>query len=323
MATLTLSSRLSGGLLGLLVGDALGVPYEFHRPDRLPPRAELEMTPPPGFQRAHRGVPTGTWSDDGAQALALLDSLLARGGLALDDLSARLLAWFEEGRYTPDGRVFDVGVQTSRAFRALRDGVPPEEAGPAGERDNGNGSLMRVLPVALFHRGSDAELCALAERSCLPTHGHLRARVCCALYCLWARHELAGHADAYARAAAELRAAYRDDPARTEELEGHVRPDDASPGGGSGYVVDTLRSARACLEEGSYEAAVKAAIALGHDTDTTACVVGGIAGVRWGEAGIPPRMLDALRGRDVVAPLLRGLLAAHGVQAAPGPPRAS
>jgi len=89
------------------------------------------------------------------------------------------------------------------------------------------------------------------------------------------------------------------------------------PGRASGYVVDTLRSARACLEEGSYEAAVKAAIALGHDTDTTACVVGGIAGVRWGEAGIPPRMLDALRGRDVVAPLLRGLLAAHGVQAAP------
>lgn len=319
--TLSLSSRLSGGLLGLLVGDALGVPYEFHRPDQLPPRDQLEMVPPAGFLRAHRGVPTGTWSDDGAQALALLDALLAGGAnananrLALDDFAARLLAWHEEGRYTPDGRVFDIGIQTTRAFASLRAGVSPEQAGPSGERANGNGSLMRVLPVALVHTGSDAELCALAERSCLPTHGHLRARVCCALYCLWARHELAGRPDAYARAAAELRVAWREDPARTEELEWHVRPDDRSPGGGSGYVLDTLRSARACLEERSYEAAVKAAIALGHDTDTTACVVGGIAGIRWGEEGIPPRMLEALRGREVVGPLLRGLLAAHGLPA--------
>ena len=115
------------------------------------------------------------------------------------------LAWFEEGAYTADGRVFDVGVQTSRAFRAILGGASPEVSGPSAERENGNGSLMRVLPLALFHDGPLEELVTLAERQSLPTHGHLRSRVSCAFYCVWARHELSGHTDGFARAAADLR----------------------------------------------------------------------------------------------------------------------
>ncbi len=305
---ISLASRVSGGLWGLLVGDAVGVPYEFHRPDRLPPRDAIEMTPPAGFLRAHRGVPTGTWSDDGALALALLDSLLAKGSLDLPDFATRMLAWFERGAYTPDGRVFDVGNQTARAFASLREGKSPETSGPDGERENGNGSLMRVLPLALVHRGSVADLARLAELQSLPTHGHARSRVCCALYCLWARFELEGDTDGFMRAATELRRIYAGDEERLEVLEFHVRPEDTSPGGGSGYVVDTLRSARDVLMEPSYEGVVKAAIALGHDTDTTACVAGGIAGIRHGVEGIPARWSEALRGREVVAPLLDSLL---------------
>lgn len=80
----TLAERLEGGLLGLLIGDALGVPYEFYPPQALPPVAELEFTPPPGFRRSHASVSPGTWSGDGAQALALLASLLAQDTLDLD-----------------------------------------------------------------------------------------------------------------------------------------------------------------------------------------------------------------------------------------------
>jgi ADP-ribosylglycohydrolase len=82
----TLHERLEGGLFGLLIGDALGVPYEFHPPQALPPLAEIEMAPPAAFARAHVGVPPGTWSDDGAQALALLASLLDQGKLDVQDL---------------------------------------------------------------------------------------------------------------------------------------------------------------------------------------------------------------------------------------------
>src|SRR5579859_2975016 len=89
-------------------------------------------------------------------------------------------------------RVFDIGIQTGHALSSLRDGVPAAQAGPDGERDNGNGSLMRVLPLALWHRGSDAELARDACEQSKVTHGHLRAQLCCALYCLWVRRTLQG-----------------------------------------------------------------------------------------------------------------------------------
>ena len=174
--------RVAGSLTGLLVGDALGVPYEFHAAERLPHEALIDFQPPVGFPRSHRSVLPGTWSDDGAQALVLLDSLLARQGLDLDHFSNGLLRWMSEGFCAVDGNVFDLGIQTGRALGQLAAGIAPSRAGPAGERDNGNGSLMRVLPLALWHNGSDLELCELSAERSLPTHGHMRSRIACALY---------------------------------------------------------------------------------------------------------------------------------------------
>jgi ADP-ribosylglycohydrolase len=308
----TRADRLEGGLLGLLVGDALGVPYEFHGPRDLPPPAEIDMDPPRGFHRAHGGTPPGTWSDDGAQALALLASLLERERLDLPDFGARLVAWYDTGYLAVDGRVFDVGMQTRRAIARLRAGVPAEQAGPSGEYDNGNGSLMRVLPLALWHDGPDAMLVADAHRQSLVTHGHLRSQVCCALYCLWARRMLQEDPDPWAAAADALRRIYGRSSPEVAELDGVIRPDDPAPGQGSGYVVDCLRSARWAVAQGSYEVAVKAAIGLGHDTDTTACVAGGIAGLRDGVEAIPQRWRAGLRGQELLAPLRNGLLRPHG-----------
>lgn len=305
----TLRDRLAGGLLGLLVGDALGVPYEFSPPGEIPPRELIEMRPPEGFDRAHTFVPVGTWSDDGAQALCLLASLLDQDGLDAADLSRRLLDWYKHGYMAVDGFVFDVGVQTAAAFRALESGVPPLEAGPSEERHNGNGSLMRVLPLALFHRGTDRELVRDATTQSRITHGHARSRMSCALYCLWARRVLEGRDDAWADAVSTLRALIEAGSDDEEALEHHIRPDDEPEGRGSGYVVDTLRSARMVSTRGSYEACVREAIALGHDTDTTACVAGGIVGLRDGLAAIPERWRDALRGRELVEPLLERLVA--------------
>ena len=169
------TGRLAGGLIGLLVGDALGVPYEFHSAADIPLLSKIEFDPPGGFRRTHYGTPPGTWSDDGAQALALLASLLDCGKLDLDDFAGRLLAWADRGAYAVDDRVFDIGGQTSRAFGRLRRGVPSMESGPSGEWENGNGSLMRALPLALWHTGSDAELAEDAQRQSLPTHMGTRA----------------------------------------------------------------------------------------------------------------------------------------------------
>jgi ADP-ribosylglycohydrolase len=303
-----LADRLAGGLIGLLVGDALGVPYEFNRAELIPAAELLEYAPPPSFLRSHASVPPGTWSDDGAQALCLLASLLHCDGLDLEDFGRRLINWYEFGYLAVDGNVFDIGVTTGHALHRLREGVAAADAGDRGERANGNGSLMRVLPLALWHRGSDAQLVADAERQSLVTHGHRRAQVCCALYCLVARRLLAGADAPWQRGVATLRELYAHDAAAQEELEFSLRPDEPLHGSGSGYVVDCLRSSMICLQRPDYESAVRAAIRLGQDTDTTACVTGGLVGIRDGLGGIPLRWRDGLRGRELVEPLLQALL---------------
>lgn len=304
--------RLMGGLYGALIGDALGVPYEFHAAEELPPYMEIEMTPPAGFRRAHAGVKPGTWSDDGAQALCLLDSLAACGKFDLNDFSARLLAWYQEGKWAVDGKVFDVGIQTGEALNAYRTGMPPEACGMLRPDGKGNGALMRVLPLALRHKGTYDELVRDAHKQCLITHGNRCNQVCCALYCLVARALLDGLDGAAGTqfttvlhwSVRLLRLIYREMPEYEQELEWSIRPDEPWEGKGSGYVVDSLRSAFMIMEKaGSYEEAVKRAIRLGNDTDTTACITGGLAGIYFGYSDIPERWRLALRGTEEVEQL--------------------
>jgi ADP-ribosylglycohydrolase len=123
--------------------------------------------------------------------------------------------------------------------------------------------------------------------------------VCCALYCLWARRTLEEATDPWTAAVASLRAIFFEGTPEREELEWAIRPDDPLEGDDGGYVVATLRSASCAQNTGSYEQAVKAAIGLGRDTDTTACVAGGFAGLRDGAIVIPARWREALRGMEL------------------------
>src|SRR6186997_2630909 len=221
---MSLKDNIAGGLIGLLVGDALGVPYEFHQPNDIPPAPEIEFEPPPLFKRSHNGILPGTWSDDGAQALILLTSLNQCSKLDLDDFGRRLINWYDAGYMAVDNRVFDVGIQTSQAIRKLSQGVAAAYSGPADEYANGNGSLMRVLPLALWHQGSDAELVFDAHAQSKVTHGHIRSQVCCALYCLWARRLLNDVEDPWEEAVSKLRAIYGENSDEYKELEWSIRP---------------------------------------------------------------------------------------------------
>lgn len=308
MTQITLSDRIQGALWGLLIGDALGVPYEFNAPECIPPAEAIDFDPPAGFDRSHAGVPPGTWSDDGAHALCLLASLLDCNDVNPDDLMRRLSDWYDEGYLAVDGKVFDVGLQTSAALANFRRGVPALDAGPSESRSNGNGSLMRVLPLALWHQGSDAALVADAQLQSRVTHGHLRSQLCCALYCLWARNILRQETDPWGRAVSTLRAMVGEGSPEQAELEFHIRPDDEPLGRGEGYVVDCLRSARTVADAADFETVVRRAVQLGNDTDTTACVAGGIAGIKFGIQGIPQRWRDQLRGQVLFLPLLERLL---------------
>ncbi len=261
-----IDERLAGGVWGHLVGDALGVPYEFSVPGSV---AEVRW----GAEGTY-GQPPGTWSDDGGLMLALLDSLL-EVGFDLEDQGKRALAWYETKAYKP-GRLFDVGITTSRALDRLKSGTPALEAGGRGERDNGNGSLMRILPVALVDPSlSVAELVHQAAAASSLTHGHPRAQVACAVYCAAAGRLLEGEDDLDALLLATL-----DDVRREVALESRAELDNLigfERRTGEGYVLDSFWSAwDAFASTDSYPAAIEKAVRLGNDTDTTACIAEGL-----------------------------------------------
>jgi ADP-ribosylglycohydrolase len=296
---LSLADRLKGAVWGHLVGDAVGVPYEFR------PGPILDVR---WGQAGTHGQPPGTWSDDGGLMLALLDSLMTTG-FDLEDQGRRAVAWMDGPDYKPRP-LFDIGVGTSQALARVRSGVPAASAGGRDESDNGNGSLMRILPIALVGVGlppSDVVL-----QACLAsgvTHGHPRSLAVCAVYCLLVGAILDGEADreaALARAFAAADSFLDTDPRR--EL-GLMR--DFEGRSGSGYVVDCFFSAwDAFRAASSYRECVERAVGFGQDTDTTAAVAGGLAGAYWGVDGIPMRWLLGMRGGEIVKPLIVKLLAA-------------
>ena len=266
------------------------------------------LVPPRGFPRAHAGVPPGTWSDDGAQALALLDTLVSTGEVDLKHFASNLKAWLHEGRFAVNRSVFDVGRQTATAINRLMAGVAPDQAGPSTEQDNGNGALMRVFPLLMHSWRSPHHLAHAAAQQSKVTHGHPRSHVACAAYCLWvgALHRW-GSEQSWAMAEDIMRnPVFADDVGLPyEEIEFVLDPAWRAKAGGSGYVVDTLWSARIAVEETrDYASCIRRAIAFGHDTDTTAAVAGAAAGVLYGLDGIPIDWREDLRGRDVLDPLI-------------------
>ncbi len=298
-------ARLRGAVWGHLVGDAVGVPYEFG-PSR--PAAGVRF----GHQGAHR-QPPGTWSDDGALMLALLDSLLDVGFDPADQ-GTRALAWYREAAYTPgrDG-YFDIGNATRSALLALEAGTPALDAGPKGEQSGGNGSLMRILPLALVDRkATDAQLIERAMQASRVTHGHARPQIACALYTLIAVRLIRGTGGRSA-ALQDARDALRshlvatgDEPSieALDHLEAYTER------GGRGRVWDSFWSAWDAFAGASdYRDTIQRAVAYGNDTDTTAAIAGGLAGIRWGIDGIPRAWLAGMRGADIVDPMLERLIA--------------
>ncbi len=293
------TDRLAGAVWGHLVGDAMGVPYEFGPPV---PVGNVRW----GHQSTYRPQPPGTWSDDGGLMLALLDSLVEVGFDPVDQ-GRRALDWWLGEKYKP-GPIFDIGNITRESLSRIRDGTKPEIAGGAGDDDNGNGSLMRVLPIALTgYGGPHHELADLAMRASSLTHRHPRSKVTCAVYVLVAAELLRGATDrgqVLAQVLAETASLLSGrDREALQLLESYPSRT------GGGYVVNSFWSAwDAFAGSDSFEKAIKRAISYGDDTDTTACVAGGLAGIYWGRSGIPIQWLSGMRGTAIVEPILTKLL---------------
>lgn len=287
-ANIVQRDRILGGLWGSLVGDALGVPVEFR--DRYTVQSD-PVTDMREFGTHHQ--PRGTWSDDGSMILCSIDSLLNHE-FNLADMGERFVRWMNDDLWTPHGEVFDMGGTTATALRRIAQGMSVEQSGGKSEDSNGNGSLMRILPVALRFAAEPMEsIAGRLEKASAITHAHARSQMACVFYGLVIRQLLLGQP---AQAAI--------DSARVEFIGGYekapefsrMRPileDDFTslPEGmivSTGYVLHTLHASLWCLlTTKNFEECVLKAVNLGGDTDTTGCVAGGLAGLAYGMKSIP------------------------------------
>ncbi|MFN0078740.1 MAG: ADP-ribosylglycohydrolase family protein [Prosthecobacter sp.] len=289
------TSRILGGLYGSLVGDALGVPVEFSS------RSARKADPVTGMRaRGMHCQPAGTWSDDGSLLLCSVESL-AEKGFDPQDMGERFLKWFDLGHWGAHGLVFDIGNATRTALDRISLGTPAEEAGCKDQYSNGNGSIMRILPVVLDGLHLDEEnFSSRLERASAITHAHARSKMACVFYGMMVRALTAGLSpqDALSQAQACFAGRYE----RSSEFShfAHVMkdtivevPEHKIESGG--YVIDTLTASLWCLlTTNSFSACVLKAVNLGDDTDTTGCVAGGLAGVFYGAEAIPAEWMAVL-----------------------------
>lgn len=305
--------KVKGAVLGLVAGDALGVPVEFMT------REKLRQDPVTGMRSggAH-GQSAGTWSDDSSMVLCLLESLT--GGLDYEDMMARFLRWADEGYMTAHGKVFDMGVATRKALMKFVHGTPALKCGGQGTYDNGNGSLMRILPVALYlHRTMGPDFpdepgsYRIIHNASALTHAHPISLIGCGIYCAVANELLCGEGvlEAIQRGIARARAVYVGMSECKPYFKEYRRVDaevllalPQSEISGSGYVVHTLEAALWCLlHTDSCRSCLLEAVNLGEDTDTVGAVAGGLAGIRYGLADVPKQWLSALAKRKEIEAL--------------------
>lgn len=298
--------RLVGCLVGLVVGDALGVPAEFKSRAQLDRAPVREMT---GF--GTHAQPPGTWSDDSSMALATAESLL--DGYAPGDMMRRFHAWLTTGYMTAHGEVFDVGNATRAAIARHARGLPQEAWGGREEHDNGNGSLMRIAPLACaVHRLDAATIVARSVEVSALTHAHPRSTMCCAYLSLVLRGLLAGQALAAAMraATADLQGVLGPEEARLlgRVLDGSVLAAPREEISGSGYVLHCLEASLWAAGQGQdFASSVLLAVNLGDDTDTTGAVTGAICGAMHGVRGVPAAWQATLARGELVRELAERL----------------
>jgi ADP-ribosyl-[dinitrogen reductase] hydrolase len=293
---LTLQGRARGALLGLACGDTLGAQVEFLARDTFPPVSDVVGGGPHALR-------PGDWTDDTSLAACLAESLVTCRGHDPHDQLTRDLAWRREGHLSSKGRCFDIGGATTRALDAFaRTGEPHRTS---DGRDGGNGSLMRLAPVALAWWDDLPAAIAHAALQSRTTHAHPAAVDACQVMAVLLVQALQGASKE--AILASPRAAFADD---LTSLHPDVRPTaegaylgwkrDAVRSGG--YAADSLAAACWCFARtASFEACVLEAANLGHDADTTAAIAGMLAGAHYGERAIPQAWRFLLWGHDWLA----------------------
>lgn len=313
--------RYVAAILGLVVGDALGVPAEFKS------RAELKVNPIMDMiGYGTHNQPAGTWSDDSSMVIATMEWLSEMENNEPDYtlLMEKFGNWLLYGDYTPYENTFDCGISTSRAIMNYGRGMEPLQCGGQADYDNGNGSLMRILPVALWKSaelaGEEVGGANFIFNVSAVTHAHVRSKIGCLIYSkliadlLYAQNDDKFDAVQKSLLSCKCYLETIDDKQTIYEIGKYARlwnldtfkNLDEDNIKSTGYVVDTLEAAIWCfLNTDSYKDCVLKAVNLGDDTDTVGAVAGGLAGLYYGLEEIPAEWIELLPKKEWIIELAK------------------
>jgi ADP-ribosylglycohydrolase len=305
-----MNDRRRGALIGLAVGDALGAAVEFSDPGSFAPVTGYRSGGP------HRLKP-GEWTDDTSMALALADSI-ASVGWDLNDQANRYVEWWQTGKYSVNGRCFDIGITTSNALNRFLANKDALASGNSSEQSSGNGSIMRLAPVPIrfahFYPDKLAELSRLADESSLPTHASEQCRSACRYLASMLTALIQGEdrdtvLSSDWKGLRQLNDIKPLHPLIQEVAEGSFRHRQPPAIQGSGWVVKSLEASLWAFHDAdNFEEAVLRAVNLGDDADTTGAICGQLAGAYWGESQIPDSLRSGLARMDMLESALAGIL---------------
>lgn len=299
--------HIKGLLYGIAIGDAMGVPVEFMS------RRHLQANPVTcmrAFGTHHQ--PAGTWSDDTAMSMLLVEQLIE--GYDVQKLADRFCHWYQYNDWTSHGQIFDMGVSTRNAMDKLSKGVSALQSGEYDDYSNGNGSLMRILPLAIHlqHRPIEERFRVVREVSGI-THAHIRSMIGCFFAVEFVINLLKekDKCDAYYETQNLVRDYLHLINVKTSEIELYNRIlfDDISciPQEdiySSGYILHTLEASLwAFLTTDNFKDAILKAVNLGDDSDTVGSVTGGMAGLFYGFEQIPSKWVEVLAKREKIEEL--------------------
>ena len=307
---MNIEDKVLGGLLGFATADALGVPIEFT--SRFA-HIEKPLTEMVGYG-SHK-VPAGTWSDDTSMTIAAMDSIREKGSINYDDIMDKYCLWATKSKYTATDQLFDIGIGTRNALNSYYlHKTSALESGGSDERNNGNGSLMRMLPIVYYlyyNQVKEPEVTTIINQYSSLTHGHPISQLGCHIYYDFMKDLLDGKSKEEAFQNIQSRSYDQyDENARSHYsriLDGSLKDLEEKQISSSGFVVHTLE---ACiwtlLHTNSYEEAAVRAINLGNDTDTVGAITGSMAGTIYGKNAIPKRWTDKLIRKDYLENLAKG-----------------
>ena len=289
--------KVLDGVLGFAIGDSLGVPVEFV--------SRLELSTNPVLDMEGNGTHNqieGTWSDDTSMLIATMDAIIDAKNIDYKKIMDNFCLWYYGKKYNPHDVLFDIGITTSVAINNYINGKDINSCGVNGYYDNGNGSLMRILPLSycfMENSFSDLEMSSIVNSVSSLTHAHSISCLGCYIYTRFIMNLLSGKSikDSYLSLGNLDLSMYDLDTVSVYKRVLSGKLIDLSVDGikSSGFVVSTLEASLWCnLTSSSYSEAVLKAVNLGDDTDTVAALTGAIAGIKYGIDSIPKKWLDTL-----------------------------